>query len=508
MTEPTPESSVLPPPSGPGKPSLDHSLVHGLAWTSAAKWGSQLLSWASTLIVARLLSPGDFGLLGMAEIYLGLVTLLSEFGLGTTVLALRDLTDEQVAQLHGFALLFGLGAFAISCLMAWPLGTFFHAPRLPAVVVVMSLTFIITSFRIIPAALLQRELRFRELATIDALRALVLAVVMVAFALIGFRYWTLVIGGLLSSVLATAQTLWLKRQRMARPRTSALRDAMTFSWHIIASRLYWYGYSNADFLVAGRLLGQAALGVYGLAWTLASIPVEKVTALVGRVTMPIFTAVQREPAELGRYLMRISEGVALLTFPASLGMALVAREFVLVFLGAKWSGAIVPLQVLALSVGLRSVAPLLSQVLNAIGDTRFTMYNSLLSAVVMPTAFYLMGTHSGTTGLALAWLTVYPWLVLMLYWRVFRRIELPMSHYLQAMWPALSSSAVMGAVVLGVRFAGQGRGSYGLQFGVQVALGALSYLAMVLTVHRKRLAAFLAVVRRGRADRRMPEAVR
>ena len=127
---PTPAAT---PPSASSE-SLDQSLVHGLAWTSAARWGSQILSWASTLIVARLLTPEDYGLVGMASVYLGLVTMLSEFGLGTTVLALRDLTEEQVAQLHGFAVLFGLGSFALSCLMAWPLGSFFHSPQLPAVV--------------------------------------------------------------------------------------------------------------------------------------------------------------------------------------------------------------------------------------------------------------------------------------------------------------------------------------------------------------------------------------
>ena len=218
MLDPTSGLSPTAPPARASTDSLDRSLVRGLAWTSAAKWGSQVLSWASTLIVARLLTPQDYGLVGMASIYLGLVTMLSEFGLGTTVMALRDLTEEQVAQLHGFALLFGVGSFALSCLMAWPLGAFFRSTELPPVVVAMSVTFIIASFRIVPSALLRRELRFRDLAVIDTVGALVLAVAMIAFAWFGFRYWTLVIGGLLSAGLSTIQTLWLQRQRMARPR--------------------------------------------------------------------------------------------------------------------------------------------------------------------------------------------------------------------------------------------------------------------------------------------------
>ena len=500
MTEPTHNSSAETPVANrESAQHMDHSLVHGLAWTSAAKWGSQLLSWAATLIVARLLSPDDFGLLGMAEAYLGLVQILTAFGLGATVLAFRDLTDEQLAQLHGFAFVFGVGGFAISCVLAWPLGAFFHAPRLPAVIVVMSLAFIIGSFRIVPAALLQRALRFRELASIDATRALVLAVAMIGLAFMGFRYWTLVIGFLLGSILATALTLRLKRQRMARPQVSALHEAITYSGYMIASMFVWYAYTNADFVVAGRLLGQAELGMYTLAWTLASLPVEKVTALIGGVAFPVFTAVQHEPAELRRYLVRLTEGLALITFPAGLGMALVAPEFVLTFLGAKWTGAIVPLQLLALAVCVRSVAPLLPHVLNAIGDARFTMYNAVVSAAIMPVAFYLMATRSGTIGIALVWLLVYPFPTLMLYWRVFRRIELPASQYLGALWPALSSSLIMVGVVLGVRAAIPVRWSNAIVFSVEVALGAVSYLCMVLIFHRGRITAFLTMLRRGRS---------
>jgi len=108
--------------------ALDRSLLNGIAWTSGAKWASQLLTWASTLVVARLLSPEDYGLVGMASIYLGVITLLSEFGLGSAVVTLRELSEEQVAQINSVSLLFGLASFALSCAAAVPLGHFFHAP--------------------------------------------------------------------------------------------------------------------------------------------------------------------------------------------------------------------------------------------------------------------------------------------------------------------------------------------------------------------------------------------
>jgi len=488
MTIPlTPETGAAAPPRGVR--DLDRSLLHGIAWTSGAKWASQLLAWASTLIVARLLSPQDYGLVGMAAIYLGLITLLSEFGVGQAVIVLRELSDHQVAQLNGLSLLFGVTAFVLSALLAAPLGRFFHAPELPAVVVAMSGAFVITAFKIVPFALLQRDLRFKALAVIEAGRALVLAVGMILFAVLGLRYWTLVLGGLLSAGLSTAATLVLLRRPLAWPRVAALRQAMTFSGHILVGRLSWYTYSNADFLVAGRLLGQATLGLYGFGWTLATLPIEKITSMVSQVTPAVFSAVQDDFAALRRYLLGITEALAFFTFPASIGMALVAPEFVPLALGDKWLRAVAPLQLLALSAALRSVTPLLSQLMSVIGQTHLVMKYGLAYAVLLPAIFYLFALRWGAVGLAWVWVVVYPILMLPVYRRVLSRIQLPARDYLAAIWPALSTSLLMAVAVLAVRQLG-GSWPRGMLFGAEVTVGVLAYAAACLGLYGSRLRAF------------------
>jgi PST family polysaccharide transporter len=478
---------------------LDRSLVHGIAWTGAAKWAGQVAAWASTLIVARLLSPEDYGLVGMASIYLGLITLVSEFGLGSTVITLRDLHEDQVAQLNGLSMLVGVGSVALSCAAAIPLGRLFHAPQLPAVVVVMSAAFVITAFKTVPFSLLQRDMRFRALALVETGRAVLLAVTMIALALLGLRYWTLVIGGLLSAALSTGATLALRRHRFAWPRRQSLAHAMTFGRHILIGRLAWYTYSNADFLVAGRILGKAALGLYEFGWNLANIPIDRITSLVGQVTPAVFSAVQTDPTALRRYLLRITEGLALITFPASLGMALVAPDFVLLALGEKWQGAIAPLQLLAVSAAFRAVTPLLPQVLNAVGQSRLSMRYGVLWALVLPPGFYALGKHWGTVGLALVWVSVFPLLAVPAYRRALQAIELSARAYLLALWPATSASFLMGASVLAVRLAVGEHGTLGLRFGIQVAVGAGVYAVACLTLHRERLASFSRMCRTLRA---------
>jgi len=474
--------------------ALDRSLLRGVAWTAAAKWASQGLAWLSWLIVARLLSPEDYGLVGMAAIYLGLVTLLSEFGLGTAVLAVRDLSDEQLNQLNGLAVLLGWAGVVASCAMAIPLGHFFRAPDLPLVVVAMSTTFLIASFKTVPFALLQRDLRFKALALIDVSQTLVLGIAMIGFAVAGFRYWTLVCGAVLGALISTGAVLRLRHLPFARPRPTALKHAITLSSDVVIARLCWYASANADFLIAGRILGKAALGFYSVGWTLASIPVDRVGALVGQVTPAFFSAVQKNPAGLRRYVLGITEGLALITFPVSLGLALVARDFVLVVLGPKWEATIAPLQVLAAYAAVRSITPLLPQVLQIIRDSRFEMWRMVAAAVVMPVCFYVAGQRWGTVGLAMAWVLVDPLFSFVLYRRVLSKIALSARAYVVALWPALSGTALMAVAVLAVGAFSGSEWSAGARLAAQIGAGVVMYGLACIVLHRERFAGFRELV--------------
>jgi len=149
-------------------------------------------TWLSMIVAARLLAPGDFGLLGMPQVFLGLVTMLSEFGLATAIIAQPSIDDEQVGQLNSLALLVGAGAVAVTCTAARPLGSFFDTPELPMVVAATSSVFVISGLRAVLGALLQKELKFRYVALAESAQALAGAVTMVVLSVWGFRYWALV----------------------------------------------------------------------------------------------------------------------------------------------------------------------------------------------------------------------------------------------------------------------------------------------------------------------------
>jgi len=470
-----------------------------VVWTGLVRWVTQVATWASTVIVVRLLSPEDYGLVGLAALYLGIVTLLSEFGIGTTIVALRHLSASQHAQINTLSLMFGGLSFAVSCAAAPLLAWFFDAPELTGVVIAMSTMFVVTGARVVPQALLQRDMRFRDLALNDGLQAIVLAVGSVVFAFLGFRYWTLVLSALLGALLSTVGVLRLVRVGFERPQWGTLGPALTFSKQTIVSRLAWYVYQNADFLVVGKLFGKELTGVYRVAWDLTSTPLEKITSMVSRVTPSVLSAAQHDPATLRRYLLRITEALAMVTFPATVGMGLVAGDLVPLLLTEKWGAMVVPLQLLAVAAAIRSVTPILPQILTVIGENRRTMRLNVLGAVVMPIAFWV-GSRWGTVGIAAMWLVVYPVaLVVPMARIVFRQLGMGAGEYWRALAPAITGVVVMCAVVWGVRSVVPPELSRTLRLTIDVGVGATAYLGSILAFHRARVTAMVAGLRAARA---------
>lgn len=494
-----PELQAVPASGDARRAALDRSLLRGVMWTSVVKWGSQILTWSSTIVVARALGPDAYGLIGMSTMYLAFVTLLSEFGIGSAVVTLRRLSDDQVAQINTVAASFGLTGMLLTGAAAYPLGLLFKTPQLPAIVLALSPTLLLGTLQTVPNALLQRDMRFKLLAFIEGGQSIAVAITTVVLALLGFGVWTLVLGQLVGAALLTALLLTARRHRFARPSRARLGEALTFSGHVIGARLAWYVFNNADFFVVGRFLGKTALGAYSFGWTLAYVPIEKVTSMVVRVTPSVLAHASEDQAAVRRYLLLLSEAISVVTFPATIGLALVAGPLVLTLLGPSWAPTIVPLRLLAAYAAVRSVSPLVPQLLTALADTRFVMRSTVTAAIALPIAF-LVGSRWGAAGVAVAWILVHPVVMLVpQYHRTFRLIELPARRYFTALWPAVSGCAVMTVLVLAAdRLLGPGTRP-GVRLVILVSTGAIAYAGSMAVLHRSRVLALRDAVRRLRA---------
>src|SRR5579864_3919629 len=172
---------------------MDQSLAHSLAWRAGADWFSQVLSWSSFLIVVRLLTPADFGIAAMAMVLWAYLRYLGEFGIPQTIVTLRDLNEDQLAQLNSVALLLGLGSFGLAAALAYPTATFFKTPQLVLVVIVTCTGLVPLGFRAVSEGLLNKDMRYRTLSLLDATGSLIGAVAILLMAYFGLGYWSLVL---------------------------------------------------------------------------------------------------------------------------------------------------------------------------------------------------------------------------------------------------------------------------------------------------------------------------
>jgi O-antigen/teichoic acid export membrane protein len=476
-----------------GQEKLDSALVRGLAWLTGVKWAVQLISWVTTILVAQLLTPADYGLMGMAGALLVFMTMMSESGIGVTVVTVRETSSEQLRQLHATAILVGIFSFGVGLVLALPMGWFYEQPAVAQIVAVSSLVLVFASFRIVPAALLQRDLQFRVVALINTVQALIQSSTTVVLAYAGYRYWSLVFGTLVGSAAASVVAILMRPQQVSRPRRSELAPLFPLTRDVLLTRMLRYAYQNADFIVAGKRLGKEALGAYSYAWTLASMPVDKLGAIIGDVMPSLFSAVQKDVEALKRYFLLVVGGIAVAAFPVTVGMALVAGDLVPTVFGAKWMPMIPPLVALASYSAIRAITPVAMHLLVVTGDTGFQVRRNTVAAIVLPIGFYI-GSRWGPLGIAMAWVVIDPFVVFIpTHVRLFRRLGLKIRSYLKALWPAMSSTAAMALGVLVVQYLTD-------QYAPRPRLAASIVVAMIIyggtlvLFHRSSLQGFQAIV--------------
>jgi teichuronic acid exporter len=492
----------------PPRLHLDRSLAHSLAWRAVTDWSSQILTWIAFFVVVRVLSPADFGIAGMAVVLFTYLRILGEFGIPMTVVTLRDLSDRQLAELNTASVGFGLSCFAIACLLARPVALFFKTPEVAPVLIVSCITVASLGLRAVPEGLLERDLRIPLLSSLNMAGDLVSAIATLTMALLGLGYWALVLGNVLGFSVRSLIVVAFRPCRFAWPRLESIRHPLRFGWHVMVSVAALSAYSTLDNVTAGRVLGASALGFYSLAWNLANVPLEKVTSLVTTVVPTYLAAVQTDLPALRRYFRTLTEATALATFAPTVGVSLVAAEFVPLAFGHKWDAAIPALQVLSVYAAVRSVVALLEKVLTAVGKSRFRMWDQLWALGLMPCAFYA-GSHWGITGIAWGWVVAYPLVAVPLYWKTFKTIEMRRIEYWRAVRPALEGSVVMVLAVAALKRLMPGGEPLLLRLVLEIATGAVTYVAAVLLLHRQRVMAYwdmVKLLRRGRKPVRPLEA--
>ncbi|MEO8225459.1 MAG: lipopolysaccharide biosynthesis protein [Gammaproteobacteria bacterium] len=478
---------------------LDRALVSGIAWTAVMRWSSQLISWVATFYVARILVPGDYGIASMAMVAIGLARMIEDFGLDAVLVQDRSIEGAQQARLAGMLVLLGVFLTLLYLALAYPIAGFFGEPNVAWAIMGLSFLFITDALQIVPRAILQRQLAFGKLALLAFLQVVVTQSALIAAATAGWGFKSLVVNSLAGAVFSAGLLYYWSPYAIHWPRDIAgLAKPLLQGWRMLASSIGYYAYSNADQAIIGRFLGKDALGAYSFATGLSTTAMREVGAVVTKVVPGIFSASQHRRHDLRRYFLVLTELVALVTLPMSIGLALTADLIVPVALGPQWQAVIAPLRILCIYTAFFNAQLLTSHLLTWTGQFRAQMWCTMVTAAVLPLAF-LAAVRFDLEAVALVWALVYPLTNIPALIISLRTISLTFGQWFAALWPAVCGCLVMSAAVLAIGQLLPHSSSDLVRLGSMVLAGGMVYALTLLLFFRARVLAILSIVRVARS---------
>jgi PST family polysaccharide transporter len=379
---------------------LKQSVLRGGFAKSLSQVASSGIRIGSLVIMARLLEPGEFGLVAMVGAVTGVFNLLRDAGLSMATIQRATITDEQISTLFWINALLGV-ILTLACVAIAPfLVAFYHEPRLFWVTVALGAGFLFNSVGVQHSALLQRQMRFGSIAVIETVSLLVSTVAGIVMASTGFGYWALVGMALIvpagNSVGVWLATAWVP----GRPRRGVgVLSMMRFGGTVTLNMLVVYVAYNLDKVLLGRVRGADVLGIYGRAYQLVSIPTENFNGAVGSVAFSALSRLQHDPVRFRSYFLKGYSLVLAVTVPVTIACAVLANDIVLVALGPKWAAVAPLLRLLAPTILVFSVINPLSWLMLSNNLAGRSLRIALVIAPLVIAA-YLVGLPRGASGVA------------------------------------------------------------------------------------------------------------
>ena len=373
----------------------------------------------SLMVLARLLDPKDFGLVGMVTAFTGVLMLLRDFGLSAAAIQHTSVTEDQLSNLFWINVLVGMLLALLLVATAPAVAAFYHEPRLRAVSAALSLSFLFNAVGIQHGAMLQRQMRFAALAVINTISLMLSIAFAIGAAVAGFGYWALVAMAV-SGPLMTSIGFWIVAAWTPGPprRRTGIRSMIRFGGTITLGGLVVYVATNFEKVLLGRYWGADAIGLYGRAFQLVNIPTANLNGAAGEVAFTALSRLQNDGDRLRRYFLRGYCLVLAMTVPLTLLCALFSADVVQVFLGAKWSAAAPIFRFLAPTILVFAIANPLSWLLLSLGLVKRQLKMGLAIAPTMIVS-YVIGLPFGPKGVAFAYSTVMLlWLFPLIAWAV------------------------------------------------------------------------------------------
>lgn len=430
--------------------NLKQKTKKGLYWSAASNFANQGMRFVFGLILARLLSPDAYGVIGMLTVFLCIVQVFIDCGFSQALIAKQDRTQTDFSTEFFFNIGIGLIGYCLLFISAPFIAEFYNMPLLTSVLRVVGLGVIINSLCVVQSAQFAIRLDFKTPAKLAVITNIFSGVVGIFLAYCGYGVWALVFqqiaGNFLNGILLWILAGW-------RPTLEFSRDSFRYLWSygskILASSLIQQVYDNLYPLVIGKFFSARQLGLYSRAQGFATLPSSNISGILGNVSFPILSKINNDSLRLMRIYRQMIETAAFIIFPLMLGLFAIADPLVKVLLNQQWYDCIIILQLLCCALLWQPISAINLSILKVIGRTDIILKLEIIKRIAGIVSI-LCSIPFGIIGMCIGYMILYMFCFILNTIYISKITNTPIRLYFKDIMPPLLASIAMCIIVLSI----------------------------------------------------------
>lgn len=455
---------------------LKEKAVIGTFWTGGGQAFRQIIQVVTSIALARLLVPEDFGLIAMAMVFVGVAQLIADFGIGAAIVQRDDVSGRVLSSCFWINILVAGVFAALLALFAGPIALIYGNPQVEPVLRILSVSLLVAGLMVLPRSLLFRHMDFQSLAMAQVFGTLLGSLTAVSLAWSGWGVGALIaqpiVGGLTELFVTWLRSRWLPGFCLD---VRGAKDLIGFSVNVLGTNLLNFANRNADDFIVGKVIGTHAAGIYSFAYQLMLYPLAQVSTVIVKVLFPTLSQMKHDLVAFRETYLGAIRFVSLVTFPAMSGLWVVSDIFVPTVFGAQWNEMTPTLQVFCFVGMIQSITTLVGTIFMSTGHVREMLRVTVLQTPILIAGF-IIGALNGLIYVAVIYAILSFVFFFWLHFMAFRFIELPFMQFVGVLMPQLLCAGLMvvGMMALGVLATDQMLGP-GLWLLIQIIGGVLIY---------------------------------
>jgi O-antigen/teichoic acid export membrane protein len=456
--------------------SLKQKTFKGVIWSAVERFSTQGVQFLFGILLARLLTPNDYGIIAMLTIFLAICQTFIDSGFANAIIRKIDRNEKDMATMFFFNIGMSLVCYAIIYLSAPFIASFYKMDELTLILRVLALRLIIQSFAAIQATNLTIRIDFKKQAKISLSAAIISGIVGIGFAYKGYGVWALVIQSLFSSTFSSI-LYWIvvRWHPQCFFDKESFKSLFSYGSKLLISGLLDTIYNNLYPLVIGKFYTPAQLGAFAKADHFSQFPSQNVMRILHRVSFPVLSTLQNDPQRMRSCFLKFINYSALIIFPLMLGLLALSKPMTLLFLTERWSEMIPLLQILCIAMMWYPVHAINLNVLQVIGRSDLFLKLEIIKKIIGLTTL-LITLRIGITAMCIGQIvnSILCLFVNTYYSKKF--INAGIGEQLKFLFPTLLNSATMAAIILAINSL-LPQDKYALQIGIGLTIGILYYFA-------------------------------